>query len=909
MYSVRMPYTGRIRATLTPDSPVEMGLSIGRPCQSFEAFCSFGPGPQVIEADLPGGIVGHIVVDGVGPLDESTFTLAIEMLTDPPEPVPEDCATEGDEDGDDLIDCADPDCASTCADACSAPSVLGLYGTIAGTTEGHANTTDGACQTAQGGGGGGDVAYTLQTRAATDAVTINLASDADLGVFVRSQCDQVATELGCADADYGENFTESLTVDVAGGEALQVLVGGFGVNDSGRFLLSVTEHMKVETACADGTDDDHDGDIDCADSDCSGSCCGNGVRDGVEECDGADLGGIDCFYFGFGGGELGCDPVSCTMDLSACVFVENCTNGIDDDFDSLADCDDDDCAFGTYYVDNDNDGYGDPTTGQGFTCPVPGGYVPDARDCDDGDANIHPLAIEACDATDNDCDGDTDETPPYWYVDADEDGFGDINDAVQTCTQPSGYVADYRDCDDANAEVNPQHIDVCDGVDNDCDGTTDGPELCDGVDNDCDVTADEDPADGVLLYEDQDTDGYGSPYTLILGCPGAIGYVEDGSDCDDASDSVSPEADEICNFMDDDCDGATDELPVNAPVWYADVDMDGFGDPATGVVSCIPPYGYVVDGSDCADSLSWVNPSATESCNGIDEDCDATTDEDAVDAFTFYADADADGYGDPAVVLAACSSPDGYVGNYFDCDDADPGVSPSALEVCNGVDDDCDSNVDDQDGSLADGSNWYIDADGDGFGNLASPPIVACLAPPSFVSSAGDCNDTRSGTYPGASETCNGNDDDCDATADEDAVNATPWYADLDGDGYAGPSFIMACSASSAYGYADSTDCDDDDIGIAPNRGEGCDGVDNDCDSLIDDEDPSVEILNLWYPDLDGDGFGDSSAPLAICDPPPGYLLEAGDCDDGDELVNPGALEVCNGIDDDCDAGTADCGP
>ena len=106
-------------------------------------------------------------------------------------------------------------------------------------------------------------------------------------------------------------MTESLTVDVAGGEAIHVLVGGFGPNDSGPFDLMITENQKVETACADGVDDDFDGVTDCEDFDCMQACCGNGERDAHEDCDGADLGGLDCYVFQFTGGQLGCDALSC----------------------------------------------------------------------------------------------------------------------------------------------------------------------------------------------------------------------------------------------------------------------------------------------------------------------------------------------------------------------------------------------------------------------------------------------------------------------------------------------------------------------------------------------------------------------------------------------------------------------
>ena len=159
----------------------------------------------------------------------------------------------------------------------------------------------------------------------------------------------------------------------------------------------------------------------------------------------------------------------------------------------------------------------------------------------------------------------------------------------------------------------------------------------------------------------------------------------DSEDCDDADPSIHPGASDVCDGLDNDCDGVTDP---EMPTWYADTDGDGFGDPASTTVSCTAPEGYVSDATDCDDGLAEVNLAAAETCDGLDNDCDGVTDPDMP---TWYADADGDGFGDVETTTEACEAPDGYVSDATDCDDVNPAVNPGALEVCgNGIDDDCD---------------------------------------------------------------------------------------------------------------------------------------------------------------------------------------------------------------------------
>ena len=114
-----------------------------------------------------------------------------------------------------------------------------------------------------------------------------------------------------------------------------------------------------------------------------------------------------------------------------------------------------------------------------------------------------------------------------------------------------------------------------------------------------------------------------------------------------------------------------------------------------------------------------VNPGATERCNTIDDDCDSLVDEpDSIDAKTFYADVDGDGYGNATLTARYCTRPTGYSTNDTDCNDLKSAIHPGATEVCNGIDDDCDTLIDDADSSLDLSSRytWYADGDLDGYG-------------------------------------------------------------------------------------------------------------------------------------------------------------------------------------------------
>jgi hypothetical protein len=228
------------------------------------------------------------------------------------------------------------------------------------------------------------------------------------------------------------------------------------------------------------------------------------------------------------------------------------------------------------------------------------------------------------------------------------------------------------------------------------------------------------------------------------GTPVSVDADDDGftadEDCDDSDAAVNPDATEVCDEIDNDCDEEIDEDDAeDALAWYADSDSDGFGDANASVTACTVPSGYVEDSTDCDDTMDVVNPDADELCNGTDDDCDTEIDEEAIDMGTWYTDGDTDGYGDDATMTMACEQASGTTDVGGDCDDANAAVNPDAEELCDGVDNDCDSATS-EDATVAwtDSSGTVADVTADVSGTASSPA--------SFTVPEGDLN-FCDGTY------------------------------------------------------------------------------------------------------------------------------------------------------------------
>ena len=402
-------------------------------------------------------------------------------------------------------------------------------------------------------------------------------------------------------------------------------------------------------------------------------------------------------------------------------------------------------------------------------------------------------------------------------------------------------------CSDPDADGDGAVAAECGG--DDCDDTDPLrapalPEVCDleGRDEDCDPST----------VGERDDDGDGVVDARC--CNGD----RCGLDCDDARAGTHPSVPEVCDGFDNDCDGAVDEGLLER--FFVDADRDLYGDPDRPVDACPGDPGVSASPLDCDDADPTVNEPQGEIRDGVDNDCDGSVDEEVV-VSVWYVDMDGDGYGDPeGARVEADAPPEGFGLLPIDCDDGDADIRPGAPERCNGLDDDCNGQVD-----FRVGINDTEDDDADGAADAACGGT--------------DCDDRDRTRRPGALEVCNGVDDDCDMDADESCgtmdggiPDAGPMDAgcDSDGDG----ALAMRCGG---------TDCDDTNPDIRPFATEVCDPfhVDEDCD-------PSTTGR-----DVDSDGAEDATCCNgARC---------GDDCDDLDENVRPFGAEACNGRDDDCD--------
>ena len=555
---------------------------------------------------------------------------------------------------------------------------------------------------------------------------------------------------------------------------------------------------------------------------------------------------------------MSCGTGACAADAPACVggqpsaactplppSPESC-NGVDDDCNGAAD-----------------DGLGTLSCGVGGcarTVPACDGGAPGS--CVPGSP-----APARGDGVDDDCNGQVD------------DGLADLACGVGACARTAPACAG--------------------GVPGSCVPGAPGVESCNGIDDDCDGAVDE----GVVgtWFQDADFDGFGTPFVSQASCTRPPGYVADGTDCDDGRSDVHPGAAELCDGVDDDCSGAT---------------ADGSGEAWFGAACDGPDADRCAEGTfRCTGGVQSCSDATfddVESCNGLDDDCDGAVDEGV--GPTWFRDQDGDGFGAAAVSTQACAQPPGHVADATDCDDARAAVHPGALELCDGLDTDCAP-------ATADGAGeaWFGAACDGADADLCPEGTYAC------VGGAQTCSDVTGAT----GETCNGADDDCDGQIDEGAngcggvcvladAPGTPCDAsgpvDLDACG----DDAYACNGANATTCADvdtdadgdgfsaglaacGGDCDDAQATRFPGAAELCNGTDDDCDGTVDEG-----VTTTYFRDADGDGFGDPNVTAQGCSAPAGHVPSSTDCDDARSAVHPGAPELCDGRDTDCNPATAD---
>jgi len=660
-----------------------------------------------------------------------------------------------------------------------------------------------------------------------------------------------------------------------------------------------------------------------------------------------------------------------------------------------------------YYYDYDGDGFGSDWWTPVTTCDgAPSGYVDNNTDCDPYNGNINPGATEICDGVDNNCDGTTDEgfNPVTYYYDEDGDGYG-ANEwwyyyygwqPIVSCDgAPNGYVDNDADCNNFDSSINPDATEVCDGQDNDCDG-----EIDEGI------TPPGDPSvfgiNQWIVYawnagDAEDTGNswntnYSGFYTTSVlnfnsendwcsgcspsnapnyqGCPvnadnHSWSAKRKGIPCGNYTINVNGHDDEAelwingvmvwehvgcCDSHADVWTGdlnPTDEIEFRVTeggggsngnisfvlnstpgsYWYADLDEDGYygGD---AVLSCedLSLSGYSLDNEDCNDNDASINPGATEVCNGIDDNCDGTIDE-GFDQITYYYDYDGDGYGSDwwTPVTTCDGAPSGYVDNNTDCDPYYGNINPGATEICDGLDNNCDGTTDEG----FDLVDLYYDNDSDGFGYYYYG--MGCDDWSGFSQVDGDCDDYNAFINPSASEVCNNADDDCNGLVD-DGLTFTEYFTDADGDGYGATSIGSYCQAPTncmgsyelhfypSGNYVDESGWNIYDVNnnlvasgysyygynvIPLNLSNGPFTVEVYTGCYYADNTPNLDLYfngNVVASASTSGCYGYSSVSN-VCNGVTGpFVTQGGDCNDANSSINPGMTEVCgNGIDDDCD--------
>ena len=488
--------------------------------------------------------------------------------------------------------------------------------------------------------------------------------------------------------------------------------------------------------CDDGNQISGDG--------CSSRCeleiCGDAIwQPELDEMCDAQRGDQTCESLGYLSGELICDE-NCQWNTENCVPDETCTDEICDGIDNDCDNEIDEGLTRDWYRDQDGDSYGTSSDIRN-ACNPPEGYVVNAGDCDDSDNSIHPGALELCDGADNDCNDST-------FDGEDEIDDCDGNDA-DLCKNGTFFCSEGLYCD----EPGPGNVEICNEFDDDCDGEIDEDFDLDTDPNNCGFC-------GNICYFPN----------AISGCEAGcyLDFCEDGyfdlnGDHVDGCEHECIPSEEVCDELDNDCDGEVDENI--GPVWYQDLDGDGYGTLNDTINACNPPSGYAISAGDCNDSNNLINPVAQEVCNEIDDDCNELIDE------YFNFNTDPNNCGSCGIVcsfpnaIAKCDGGcfiDSCEDGWFDIDGNAPGCeygcTPTGSETCDGLDNDCNGETDEGTGI---GDTWFQDLDNDGFGSDVL--IQACSRPAGYSANSLDCDDTNNLIHPDAEEICNNPiDNNCD---------------------------------------------------------------------------------------------------------------------------------------------------
>ncbi len=290
--------------------------------------------------------------------------------------------------------------------------------------------------------------------------------------------------------------------------------------------------------------------------------------------------------------------------------------------------------------------------------------------------------------------------------------------------------------------------------------------------------------------------------------------------------------------------------------WYRDRDGDNFGAANESLRSAARPDGFVVNKKDCDDNDATIFPWNKELPDQLDNNCNGRIDEGFVEVL-FWQDADGDGFGDPDASLKQLEQPEGYVRNKLDCDDDDANEHPDAGERMDGIDNDCDGDIDE--GSVT----YYRDVDGDGYGS-ASDTVTALEALPGYVDNDDDCDDNNADVSPRAEERDDSVDNNCNGEVDEGFFDRT-YYRDQDGDGYGDPAETAVAREAPAGFVSNGTDnCVE--IANASQSDLDGDGIGDACDEFTDSDDDghqdSVDNCPLDYnpgqDNADGDAWGDA---------------------------------------------------